>query len=198
MMAQMIAFSASNTFVSSNKSMVWHGLDLRWVYTDLLRNIFFHTKCMQIAQDILHDSLLRFVFSHHTEHLQEPHAYLRVVVRNLITDNFHEKSRFVAFEEDAFNEKLNFNTDSNFNHHSQEQWALSPEKIVDLQQRIQAIEAIINCLPPKCREVFWLFRIEGLHQAEIAAQLNISINMVERHVIRALVDIRAAREQLLG
>lgn len=179
----------------SNQAFFWHGLDLRWVYTDLLKHIFFHTKCMHAAQDVLHDSLLRFAFSKQGAQADEPHAYLRTVVKHLLVDNLQLTSKFVSisydeqFENDAeIKQYLSDCSDAN--------WALSPEKMLDIQQRLQAIQHIINCLPPKCREVFWLFRIEGLRQAEIATQLNISINMVERHVIRALVDIRAAREQL--
>lgn len=183
------------TLSHTNKTLFWHGLDLRWVYTDLLKHIFFHTKCMHAAQDVLHDSLLRFAFSKHGAQADEPHAYLRTVVKNLLADNFQLSSKFVAIPDHE-----NIDDDHEIKQHladcSDANWALSPEKILDIQQRLQAIQHIINCLPPKCREVFWLFRIEGLRQAEIAAQLNISLNMVERHVIRALVDIRTAREQL--
>lgn len=42
-----------------------------------------------------------------------------------------------------------------------------------------------------------MYRIEGFAQKEIAAELNISLNMVERHLIRALLDLRTAREQFL-
>jgi RNA polymerase sigma-70 factor (ECF subfamily) len=44
--------------------------------------------------------------------------------------------------------------------------------------------------------VFWLARIEGHRQAHIASMLNISLSMVERHLMRALLDLRAAREAL--
>lgn len=176
----------------SNKTSFWYGLDLRWVYTDLLKHIFFHTKCIDASQDVLHDALLRFAFSKHGAQAVEPHAYLRTVVKNLLTDNFQLSSRFVTLTDHADNPT----TEPHTADYSEANWALSPERILDIQQRLQAIQHIINCLPPKCREVFWLFRIEGLRQAEIAAQLNISVNMVERHVIRALIDIRAAREQL--
>ncbi|WP_047539375.1 RNA polymerase sigma factor [Methylotenera versatilis] len=176
----------------SNKTSFWYGLDLRWVYTDLLKHIFFHTKCIHAAQDVLHDALLRFAFSRHGSHADEPHAYLRTVVKNLLTDNFQLSSRFVTLSNSADDQTIELHLAD----YSDANWALSPEKILDIQQRLQSIQQIINCLPPKCREVFWLFRIEGLRQAEIAVQLNISVNMVERHVIRALIDIRAAREKL--
>ena len=175
----------------SHQTLFWYGLDLRWVYTDLLKHIFFQTKCIHSAHDVLHDALLRFAFSKQGTQADEPHAYLRIVVRNLLADHFQLSSRFVTLPEhnDDITTEQHLDPDAN--------WALSPEKILDIQQRLQAVQNIINCLPPKCREVFWLFRIEGLRQAEIAAHLHISINMVERHVIRALVDIRTARDHLV-
>lgn len=171
------------------EKIVWFGLDLRWVYTDLLRYIFLHTKCMHLAHDVLHDSLLRFILSKHGQQAHEPHAYLRVVVRNLITDYHHEKSGFVSLDDE---------NDTSFIFNAEDYWVPSTEHLVDLQQRMQALQHIINCLPAKCREVFWLFRVEGISQADIALRLNISVNMVERHVIRALLDIRAARDFLLN
>ena len=110
-------------------------------------------------------------------------------MRNLLVDHFQQKSRFevISFEQSS----------QTIWHDSQREWSPSPEQMADLQQRMQAIEKIINCLPPKCRDVFWLFRVEGFSQAEIALQFNISINMVEHHVARALVDICAARELLV-
>jgi RNA polymerase sigma factor (sigma-70 family) len=181
-----------NVLSPSNKTSFWYGLDLRWVYTDLLKHIFFHTKCTHVAQDVLHDALLRFAFSKHGAQADEPHAYLRTVVKNLLADNFQLSSKFITLSDHAGDQII----EPHLVDYSDTNWALSPEKILDIQQRLQSIQNIINCLPPKCREVFWLFRIEGLRQAEIAAQLNISVNMVERHVIRALIDIRTAREQL--
>ncbi len=79
-------------------------------------------------------------------------------------------------------------------HLLEEKLSSSPEHLADLQQRLQALQSIIDCLPPRCREVFWLFRIEGVSQVEIAHTLGISLNMVERHVIRALLDLRLARD----
>lgn len=72
----------------------------------------------------------------------------------------------------------------------------SPEGLAELQQRLAAMQKLIDGLPPRCRDVFWLCRVEGYTQPEIAQRLGISLNMVERHMIRALLDLRAARERL--
>ncbi|MNV99257.1 putative RNA polymerase sigma factor FecI [compost metagenome] len=45
-------------------------------------------------------------------------------------------------------------------------------------------------LPPKCREAFVLNRIEGWTQAEVAAHMGLSKNMIERYVMRAIEHVR--------
>ena len=47
--------------------------------------------------------------------------------------------------------------------------------------------ALIDNLPPRCKEAFVLYKFEGLSHAEIAKKMGISINMVEKHIINALV-----------
>lgn len=51
----------------------------------------------------------------------------------------------------------------------------------------------LSTLPLKCRQVFVWQRIEGYSQEEIARRLGISVNMVQRYMMRAL---RHLREQL--
>lgn len=46
--------------------------------------------------------------------------------------------------------------------------------------------AAIEELPPRCREVFVMRKIDGLSPADIAAKLGITTNMVAKHVRTAL------------
>jgi len=48
-------------------------------------------------------------------------------------------------------------------------------------------------LPPRCREVFTLSRVQGLRNAQIAEELGVSVKAVEGHMARAL---RSFRERL--
>jgi len=70
--------------------------------------------------------------------------------------------------------------------------ALDPARIYADRQALARVIEAIEALPPRCREVFLLYRFEGLDQATIAARLDISRNMVEKHVIRAMRACRAA------
>ncbi|MDR0208850.1 MAG: sigma-70 family RNA polymerase sigma factor [Pseudomonas putida] len=163
--------------------MNWQGIDLRWAYNDLLLSLSRQTRCVQRAYDVLHDALLRFALAQHAQPLAQPNAYLRQVAQSVLIDHFRRNARLQPLPE----------------HHEEtdsEHCAPSAEHLLDIQPRLIALQRILDCLPPRCREVFWLARIEGYAQKDIARQLGVSLNMVERHMARALVTLRNARELL--
>ena len=53
------------------------------------------------------------------------------------------------------------------------------------------VEQVMEMLPPKCRSVFLLSRIEGMKNSEIAEKLNVSIKNIEKHISKALSIYRA-------
>lgn len=65
-----------------------------------------------------------------------------------------------------------------------------PARIAEARQRLHALASDIEALPPKCRKVFFLHRFEGLTQDEIAGRVGISAKMVEKHLARAMLDLR--------
>lgn len=163
----------------------WRGLNLQWAYDVLLPGIGRRMACPQRAQDVLHDAFVRYATR--AQGVSQPQAYLRRVADHVLIDHVRESARYVPQPEHEAAPELQAV-------HAAE--ALSPEQLVDLHQRLQAIQTLIDTLPPRAREVFWLFRIEGYRQREIAEQLGISLNMVERHVMRALIDLRRIRASL--
>lgn len=52
------------------------------------------------------------------------------------------------------------------------------------------ISAVLDTLPPKCRQVFMLSRKEETSNKEIAQKLNISVSTVEKHIVKALKILR--------
>ncbi len=55
-----------------------------------------------------------------------------------------------------------------------------------------AIAAVVATLPPRCRQVFLLSRMQGLPHAQIGTQLGIGQKAVEAHITRAMRQLRAA------
>lgn len=65
----------------------------------------------------------------------------------------------------------------------------------DYRELREAVQYVINAMPPKRRSVFCLSRFKSLSNQEIADKLGISIRTVEKHIELAL---RTFKEQLGG
>ena len=163
--------------------LFWSGIDLQWAYATLLPSIIRKTHCNHHAKDILHDGFLRFALSSNPNRHDQPHAYLQTIVHNLMLEKYRKDTYLHDYQQSKLNADLTLP---------------SAEHLADIKQRLTLLSQIIHDLPPRCREVFIRFRIDGQSQQSIADQLGISLNMVERHLIRALLDIRAARQQLFA
>jgi RNA polymerase sigma-70 factor (ECF subfamily) len=189
-----------------NAVATWQGIDLGWAYGELLHGLARRTRCMHRAKDALHDAFLRYGVAPRAG-VTDPQAYFRQVLRSVLVDHHRSAARLPLWADlrqssasaghqapvratspapDAHDESLDAILGT----------APSAEVIAELRERLRLLQAVIDALPPRCREVFWLFRVEGCTQPEIAQRLGVSLNMVERHVMRALVDLRATRELL--
>lgn len=165
-----------------NSSIEWHGINLRWAYCELLPAIYNDIRCRHKAYDILHDALLKFAISPTTINLDKPHAYLRVIAHNLANEDRRVNKRLITFSSSDEFSLPEFLDDP-------AKLAPSPEELVSIKQRLEALQRVINRLPPKCREAFWLYRVEQLPLKDIADKLSISVNMVSRHITRAMLDL---------
>jgi RNA polymerase sigma-70 factor (ECF subfamily) len=168
--------------------MEWYGINLQWAYSELLSRIYRHCICKQGALDILHDALVRFALAKNPDRFQQPHAFLQAIVNNQLVDEFRYHRRLEPLESaDALHD---------FDEHvlGTEFYTPSAEHLADIKQRLHAMQLLIDSLPTRCREVFWLYRVEGMKQSQIAQALNISLKMVERHVARGYVALIEANE----
>lgn len=68
---------------------------------------------------------------------------------------------------------------------------LTPERHVSAREDVRRLKMGLEQLPPRCREVVVLRRIEGLSQREVAARMGVTEHTVERQMVmgmRALID----------
>jgi RNA polymerase sigma factor (sigma-70 family) len=72
----------------------------------------------------------------------------------------------------------------------------TPEAECLAKDDIRVVEAALRELPPKCRDVLLLSRIEGLSHDEIAKRLGVSRSLVEKYAVRALLHCRERLKQL--
>lgn len=66
------------------------------------------------------------------------------------------------------------------------------EQIVAARQELARFEEILLRLPPGCRQVFLLRKVDDLTHGEIARRLQISVKTVENHMTRAYRLLREA------
>jgi RNA polymerase sigma factor (sigma-70 family) len=67
----------------------------------------------------------------------------------------------------------------------------TPERQLSGEQTLRHLGALIESMPPKCRESFVMNQIHGLDAASIAHRLGITDSMVRKYVVRALLHCRA-------
>lgn len=103
-----------------------------------------------------------------------PKAFLFATARHLMTDQLRRR-RVVSIEamgdlHDSF--VLRDET--------------SPERRLDARQQLRRMARAFDRLPPRCREVVWLRRIEDLPQKRVAAELGISEKTVEKQLAKGM------------
>lgn len=101
---------------------------------------------------------------------QFPKAFLFSVARHVLTDR-RRRERIVSIQSAG---------DHDFSNDLIEE--RTPERWVGARQVLARLASAFDRLPPKCREVIWLRRIQHLPQKEIAQRLGISEKTVEYHI----------------
>ncbi len=75
---------------------------------------------------------------------------------------------------------------------------LQPEEMLASQQVIRAYVATIEALPARCREAFVLHVFDEYSHARIAQHMSISVSMVEKHIVRAMLACKLCQHRLRG
>jgi RNA polymerase sigma factor (sigma-70 family) len=67
-----------------------------------------------------------------------------------------------------------------------------PSSVVESLQTLAVIARVIAGLRPTTRDAFLQYRLEARSQADIAANMGVSVSMVEKHVSCAMTAMRSA------
>ena len=143
-------------------------------YQELIGYFSYLLKDKDRAQDAVHECYCRVLATAGVEQytIKEPRAFLYQSVRNIITDDYRQNTRYM---------KVNIDNADLLAHESEQ-----PLELIASDERMQKLQCVIDSLPPKCKEAFILFKFEGLSHQQIADKMGISKNMVEKHVINAM------------
>lgn len=126
------------------------------------------------VQDIRHDIYVRVLEAAERQLPHSPKAFLFGVARKLLVDRVR-RERIVAFDLMADVDSLNVLIDE-----------LSPERQAVGREQMDRLATLFRRLPPRCRQVVWMRRVENRPQKEIARCLGIAEATVEKHLMRGI------------
>lgn len=106
--------------------------------------------------------------------IREPRAYAYQVARSVLLQQVR-RARVVPFGTLTDLEQLDAKAD-----------LPSPEQEAIARDEYARVAQAIAEMPPQTRRAFQLRRIDGLSQREIAAELGLSENTVEKHIMRGI------------
>ncbi|MEN0035534.1 MAG: sigma-70 family RNA polymerase sigma factor [Cellvibrio sp.] len=139
-----------------------------WLRSWLSRRL----ACRHTAGDLSQDVFVRLLGRGDSAQIQDPRAYLARVAHGLVIDR-HRRQRVEAACLEALAS-------------SPEAVMISPEEQLIMIDSLTRIDALLDQLKPRARQIFLMSRLEGMSYDEISAQLNVSRSTVQKDLALAL------------
>jgi RNA polymerase sigma-70 factor (ECF subfamily) len=132
------------------------------------------------AEDLTQEVFVRLVRHKDRKSIRHMEAYLFQTASNLLRDHVrrnatHRVNDHVSFEE--------------FHYEGHYAGAVpSEEYVYEGREAIDAFLSVLAELPPRRRTVFLMHRFQGYSYGAIATKLGISVSVVEKHMMKALLQ----------
>ncbi|KID54962.1 hypothetical protein JF50_24335 [Pseudoalteromonas luteoviolacea] len=133
-------------------------------------------NCQAQAADIAQDTFLRLLnkqAANKLEPIHSPRAYLTTLATGLVNNHWRRQSIEQAYLETLAQQP--------------EHMAPSPEAQQMIIHTLEQLSLVLEKLPQRVRQVFIMARIDGLAYKDIATQLGISVNMVQKAMCKAIL-----------
>ncbi|EJL36098.1 RNA polymerase sigma factor, sigma-70 family [Caulobacter sp. AP07] len=135
------------------------------------------------VDDIVQETYCRLAALETVSHIASGRAYFFRTARNIAIERIR-RARIVRIDCVTEIDALNVVDDEP-----------SPERVVAGRRELRRVQALIEGLPERCRQIFTLRRIHGLSQREVATRLGVTENVVEAQAMRGLrLVLRALSE----
>lgn len=146
----------------------------RRFWAELLARIRRRTRDDQDAEDLLHSAWLR-LFAYRAEHeVREPAGFLVRTAANLAVDRHRQRKRLAREPLETFEAGL-------------EDGSPLQDEVLAARERLGRVQAGLERLPPRTRQVFVMHKVEGMKLREVAATLGITQSAVEKHIAKAVL-----------
>jgi len=134
------------------------------------------------VEDVVQETFIRLLKRERVQpealqSMASPEAYMYRTASNLVIDRLRQRKARV---DEGDREELDDAMAST---------PLGPLRVIESRQRLQQLKRAIDDLPPKCRQVFVLHKYQQMPYRDVAEHLNISVSMVEKHMMKALIRL---------
>jgi RNA polymerase sigma factor (sigma-70 family) len=136
----------------------------------LLRYLLRAWRKKDEVHDLRQETYARVYEAALTSRPRSARSFLFTTAHHLMADRLR-RERVVSIEAVADIDALNLSVDE-----------ISAEQHVSARQELKLLARALDQLPPRCRKVMWLRRVEGLSQREVAERLGVSVKAVEQQV----------------
>jgi len=144
-------------------------------FARLLRLLRSKGRSREDAEDLIQEAMLRLHLYAKSDVVVHEEAFLKQAVRNLAIDQYrHDRSRVyreVPIEDVDRQQPLIAPSPT-------------PDQILDCQQRLDQLTAILDSVSRRTREIYFAHR-SGYTHAEIANDMGVAEMTVKRHIARA-------------
>ncbi|WP_019882855.1 MULTISPECIES: sigma-70 family RNA polymerase sigma factor [unclassified Methylophilus] len=139
-----------------------------WLKSWLRRQLY----CSENAADLAHDTFIRVIAARNASQILEPRVYLATIARRVMVDYFRRSTL-----ERAYLEALAA---------MPEPVQISAEERAIVIETLCEIDAMLDALGEKTRQVFLLSQLDGMTYPDIAEQMNLSVSSIKKYMARAI------------
>lgn len=130
------------------------------------------------AADLVHEAFVRMAGTEPglARTTDTPGAYLTRIATNLLRDRAKMAVRRSAALHSAYDDRDHSGAD--------------PHQLLDHREKLAKLDAGVQRLNRRTREIFLLHRVEGLTYAQIAEETGMSVKGVKKQMMKALLHLR--------
>jgi RNA polymerase sigma-70 factor (ECF subfamily) len=166
-----------------NRSAIKEELDARF-RASLLAYFLRRTGNAQEAEDLTQETFVRLIGSNSFEDAEQARAFVFRVASNLLRDRARSAARLRRFPSFSIDDSL---ATDKFEPKLVE--GIDPERVLIARESLTEVLASLDELGERTKNIFILFRLEGMKQKGIAAAYGISLSTVEKHVMAAVLHL---------
>lgn len=130
------------------------------------------------VEEVVQDCYCHFAGLSGWSHIERPDAYFFTMARNAMTRRLRRR-KIVRIETLSAREVAELIDEMP-----------SPERHAAARLEIERLQAVLETLPQRCRQIITLRKFEGLSQRQIAERLNITESIVENDLVRGMAAIQ--------